>query len=652
MKKLLLAIFVLFNTINLVASHIIGGDISVIGLGSNNFKIKANVYRDDINGLASMATSLTVGIYQIGTNNLVTTVNVPRTSLSIVTLGDLCYVPDPNSIKIEEGIFESSSFFLPNYVNGYYVHTQIYARNTLAINVNTSTEGMSFYCEIPNPVMGLNSNPQFTGYPADAYFCVNSSKTFNFEVVDPDGDSLVYSLVTPLGSSGTTNGTVPGTGVYPYYPSIPWNTGSGFNLSNIVGGATPMSINATTGDITASPSLQGVFTFAVRIEEFRNGVKIGETRRDVQYNSLNCTSGNPPTFLNSSPVMGETIPIMYNKLYCKDLVFNDINATDTLYIETISEIFDSGAYLPTITPDINGNHHYYYNYNGTSWSDSVVIPPNQFEASTGYYWNIGTVALRFCWTPSCNDLFKSFSVQVNAFSLGCDGKSQDSILFNLDVVPPPVNFSTLGDIMVPYGTDYCQDISFKDTSLVDLIKIDISSSIFSNGAVFPTLPNNYVYSDSIITNVPNTSSNTQALGSRYCWTPDCEHIGNVYGLRAILSSIDCPQAIQDTISFDITVTPPFDTLEFVPNVFTPNGDGMNDVFQISGISNPCNDNIALKIYNRWGIEIFESSDPIFEWDGKNKSGNEVPSGTYYLIVTGTFGSETIPIEKRIISLMR
>ncbi len=299
-----------------------------------------------------------------------------------------------------------------------------------------------------------------------------------------------------------------------------------------------------------------------------------------------------------------------------------------------------------------GNHHYYYNFNGTNWIDSVVTPPNQYEASTEYYWNIGTAALRFCWTPGCDELFKTYPVQVNAFSLGCDGKSQDSILFNLEVIPPPINFTPLSDVITPYGTEYCQDISFKDTSLVDLIKIDITSTIFDEGATYPTLPNNYTYNDSVITNIGNGTPSHQALGSRYCWTPDCEHIGTTHNLRAILSSIDCPQAIQDTISFDIIVTPPFDTLEFVPNVFTPNGDGMNDVFQIAGVSNPCNDDVNVRIYNRWGIQIFESTDPIFEWDGKNNSGNEVPSGTYYLIVTGTFGSETIPIEKRIIRLLR
>ena len=54
-----------------------------------------------------------------------------------------------------------------------------------------------------------------------------------------------------------------------------------------------MTIDATTGVITAAPSINGFFTFAIRVEEFRDlgsgtKVKIGETRRDIQYQSLNC----------------------------------------------------------------------------------------------------------------------------------------------------------------------------------------------------------------------------------------------------------------------------------------------------------------------------------------------------------------------------
>ena len=70
----------------------------------------------------------------------------------------------------------------------------------------------------------------------------------------------------------------------------------------------------------------------------------------------------------------------------------------------ISNVFDSGAFVPVMVPDMSGNYHYYYNWNGSAWNDSVVIPPNQFDTAVGADWNITTVANRFCWTPTCTQI--------------------------------------------------------------------------------------------------------------------------------------------------------------------------------------------------------------------------------------------------------
>jgi len=65
---------------------------------------------------------------------------------------------------------------------------------------------------------------------------------------------------------------------------------------------------------------------------------------------------------------------------------------------------------------------------------------------------------------------------------------------------------------------------------------------------------------------------------------------------------------------------------YLPNSFSPNGDGVNDFFHIIGI---CDDliNYELKIYNRWGELIFESSNHLESWNGKFKDYN-VPDGVY------------------------
>lgn len=66
----------------------------------------------------------------------------------------------------------------------------------------------------------------------------------------------------------------------------------------------------------------------------------------------------------------------------------------------------------------------------------------------------------------------------------------------------------------------------------------------------------------------------------------------------------------------------------IPNVFTPNGDGNNDRFKIPvlGKIEAC---ASLKIYNRWGQSMFESSANSFSWDGTTSVGVEVPNGSYF-----------------------
>ncbi|MDR9488695.1 gliding motility-associated C-terminal domain-containing protein, partial [Salibacter sp.] len=77
------------------------------------------------------------------------------------------------------------------------------------------------------------------------------------------------------------------------------------------------------------------------------------------------------------------------------------------------------------------------------------------------------------------------------------------------------------------------------------------------------------------------------------------------------------------------------TLEF-PSVITPNGDGINDYFELKG-----NSDLAycaeVQIFNRWGNLIFEGTANEIRWDGKTFSGEEVPPGTYYF--TATVGNQ-------------
>ncbi len=68
----------------------------------------------------------------------------------------------------------------------------------------------------------------------------------------------------------------------------------------------------------------------------------------------------------------------------------------------------------------------------------------------------------------------------------------------------------------------------------------------------------------------------------------------------------------------------------LPNVFTPNGDNINDLFHPYPYSFV--DHIDLKIYNRWGNLVYQTEDPDINWDGKDmNTGKLVPEGVYYYI---------------------
>lgn len=64
----------------------------------------------------------------------------------------------------------------------------------------------------------------------------------------------------------------------------------------------------------------------------------------------------------------------------------------------------------------------------------------------------------------------------------------------------------------------------------------------------------------------------------------------------------------------------------VPNVFTPNGDGYNDVFKIR---NSAVSEFTFRVFNRWGTQIYETTAPEIAWDGKTTAGSAAPAGTYF-----------------------
>ena len=87
---------------------------------------------------------------------------------------------------------------------------------------------------------------------------------------------------------------------------------------------------------------------------------------------------------------------------------------------------------------------------------------------------------------------------------------------------------------------------------------------------------------------------------------------------------------------------------FIPNTFTPNGDGENDLFRVQGVKV---NELYLAVYNRWGEKVFETTDKAGGWDGRYQ-GKDADVGVfgYYLTVKCINGGETL--KKGNVTLIR
>jgi gliding motility-associated-like protein len=115
---------------------------------------------------------------------------------------------------------------------------------------------------------------------------------------------------------------------------------------------------------------------------------------------------------------------------------------------------------------------------------------------------------------------------------------------------------------------------------------------------------------------------------------------NIYTTEALnhivlIVNSGSPDFCKDTATFDLIVEAPSDI--FIPNTFTPNGDGTNDYFyaKTQGLKQ-----LHIFIYNRWGGQIYVIESIDGKWDGRHND-TEAPTGVYYYVAkaTGKDGKE-------------
>lgn len=105
---------------------------------------------------------------------------------------------------------------------------------------------------------------------------------------------------------------------------------------------------------------------------------------------------------------------------------------------------------------------------------------------------------------------------------------------------------------------------------------------------------------------------------------------------------DCQ--VSDAVT--ITVGSPIE----VPNSFTPNDDGINDLWNIGGIV--AFDQVRVRIYDRWGQIVWRSIGYVSAWDGRSNGGGLLPSGTYYYSIELNDSQLNLPAEIGYVAIIR
>ena len=107
----------------------------------------------------------------------------------------------------------------------------------------------------------------------------------------------------------------------------------------------------------------------------------------------------------------------------------------------------------------------------------------------------------------------------------------------------------------------------------------------------------------------------------------------------------CPET--DTVRVYVVEQPEI----AAPNAFTPNGDGVNDDFEIYGELETI-DFFQAQVYNRWGEKIFESGNPDFKWNGSYRGKALEPDVFVYQIRMSTLSDPEIKVKKGSVTLLR
>ncbi len=575
MKRILLALFC-FVVSPLMASHIVGGEFEILYLGNYQYRINLIYYFDLNNNTFTFPPqqaqpeqqepTIVIAIFRKSDHALMRNV-----TLSFLSKSRVSYTQPACStgeILTDKLIYTTIITLPPEQYNsdsGYYLTWERCCRNYTITNIVSdeppngdpnypNAAGQAFYLEFPPVVKNgqpfINSSPQLFP-PLNDYACPGKPYYADFAGTDEDGDSLVYSLVTPL--STHSSAASPAILRPAPFPDVKWR--APFNLSNIVNGAPDLHISKT-GFLTVTPMLQGLFVFAVKCEEFRNGKKIGEVRRDFQMLVVDeCEHAEPPQILGK-------------KLQDATFAFDD-----NMHVTFTRDVSDENRCIQVQVSDpdaANVLDDFKENVSiraiALNFKKDMASIVNFPLSTTALLTDGSTKTFEVCF-DKCPPFFGGpFQVGIVAYDDACSLPLSDTLRVTVNIEPPVnnrpqffVDNNSVDQISltVPEG-------SAKRTWTIEAVDNDKDESgQFQHLNMFVLPEPGFVFGDAgmefrLLGQINNT------LQAEFSWTPDCSVYDfthkTEFNIRFLVEDEDdCNQQSPDTVDFKLKIDLPPDS---------------------------------------------------------------------------------------------
>ena len=347
---------------NAQAAHIIGGEITYLCIGNNQYEFTMKIYRDcassgaQFDSAPGAFTEGTVTVYRDGT----VVPYIPTVTLDAPTITNI--PPDvsnpcliiPDDVCVEEGLY-IFILTLPTDPNSYHIVYQRCCRNNSINNIIFPEDtGATYTIELTpeaqqNSTGCVNNSPTFNNFPP-IIICVNEPINFDHSASDSDGDQLVYKFCSPKEGGGTggtdpgstpmdaalPNGVAPNPDTPPPFDNVTFVSPT-YGPLNPMGGDPQVAIDPATGMISGIPNTLGQFVVGVCVEEYRNGVLLSTVKRDFQFNVESCEPTVFAQIQNDEVVNGNQFVV--NSCGNNSITFID-QSFDQNFINTYNWSFD------------------------------------------------------------------------------------------------------------------------------------------------------------------------------------------------------------------------------------------------------------------------------------------------------------------------